>query len=193
MDILKEFKDFFLHGGLEEWVYTFRNPPKEVDCMTYSYRIKYIKELNSREYSHYEEEDPEYYTYALCGGVRLSKMQDELRNMLDSKNKYFLREIEKFLIIITDDEEEFNEIKNNSETDFSRIRRGIKENPDYTSFRNELLFYVGKMQLNYENFIEQASKLSSPTKRSVNKQLKSTVNSFGFKGDKRVLKMIYKN
>jgi hypothetical protein len=186
MEILKDLKEFILQDGLKTWIVNFRNPDNEPFYYNLYCEVKYDPKTDSRTY-YYEEEHPEYYTYALSGASKEISIETALKSYLYGKLKEFERRKDDLLFLVIDDLPLLKEFASCS-SDFPMLRREAKKVSPLPALTDLLIIHIGKMELVYNALIEKASGNNSTANSTFHSD---EVISFGYKGSKNLLSLIY--
>lgn len=182
MDILKEFKDYLLHGGIHKLIDEFRNPKGDIYI---ALEAKYIPALDARYIKYFNEvrqEDIETYSYFKDHLKKeLSKIKIQIAERITDLNK-----------IKNNDPDFYANVRDRAGTIFYDTRRAVDSIPSYKPYSHEILLFITEVEALYTQlFSKVSSKSNVPTSNRGEGIVGEVKLTFGYLGDMHFLKALY--
>lgn len=185
MDILKDCKHFFYGGGLDSLIHRFRNPTEEEWLV---FNIKYIPELDSREYHDDEKEEMGFEPKSVSPFSKWLTKRFE-----DFKSELQLR-FENLKEINNGDVDFVSRTLEDSDCNFSQLRNDIISTSSWQPYYESLLLFVTEVEGIYKkNRRELLTKKVPVNNSTISHSVKRTAIAFDFIGTEKMLEGLYYN
>src|SRR5260221_3189925 len=173
MDILREFKEFFLLGGLKEFIEDFRNPKGETVLY---FDTKYIHEKDARSGNHFDE--------VIQEDIVINRhFKDHLKAHLKKIKEELSKRVDELILIKEDNIIFCKNILVASETDFFIIKNQVADTPELKSYTQDLLHFIVEIEAIYKKVLLNGNLTNNHSVQMENENISGAAKlSFGFKG-----------